>query len=50
MTLSLAKGPQRIMARAVDGLGRTQPLDGAVGWNPASHGWNGGQRVEVTVI
>jgi DMSO/TMAO reductase YedYZ molybdopterin-dependent catalytic subunit len=48
--LSLPKGRQSIMARAVDGLGRTQPLDGAVGWNPAGYGWNGVQRVEVTVI
>jgi len=49
-TTSLAKGRHRIMARAVDGLGRTQPLDGAIGWNPAGYGWNGVQRVDVTVI
>ncbi|HWB08421.1 MAG TPA: sulfite oxidase [Pirellulales bacterium] len=49
-TLSLPKGRQRIMARAVDGLGRTQPLDGAIGWNPAGYAWNGVQRVEVTVV
>ncbi len=47
--IPLSKGPGRIMARATDALGRTQPLDGAIGWNPAGYGWNGVQTVEVKV-
>src|SRR3569623_816233 len=41
--LPLEAGSQKIMARAVDALGRTQPLDGTIGWNPAGYGWNGVQ-------
>jgi sulfite oxidase len=48
-TVELTKGKQRLLARAVDVLGRTQPLDGSIGWNPAGYGWNGVQRVEVQV-
>lgn len=47
--LPLETGSQKIMARAVDALGRTQPLDGTIGWNPAGYGWNGVQTVQVTV-
>ena len=47
--LSLNKGRHRIMARAIDALGRSQPLDGTIAWNPAGYGWNGVQRVEVEV-
>lgn len=48
-TLTLKKGKQRLLARAVDALGRTQPLDGAIGWNPAGYGWNGVHRVAFEV-
>ncbi|MGH7193631.1 MAG: sulfite oxidase, partial [Candidatus Saccharimonadales bacterium] len=48
-SVTLPKGPGRIMARATDALGRGQPLDGAIGWNPAGYGWNGVQTVAVTV-
>ncbi|HQU47279.1 MAG TPA: sulfite oxidase [Pirellulales bacterium] len=48
-TLTLKKGKQRLLARAVDALGRTQPLDGAIGWNPAGYAWNGVHRVEFRV-
>jgi sulfite oxidase len=48
--LTLKKGRHHIMARAVDALGRTQPLDGSIGWNPAGYGWSGVQRVEVEVL
>ncbi|HJT30873.1 MAG TPA: sulfite oxidase, partial [Pirellulales bacterium] len=47
--VTLKKGPQRIMARATDALGRSQPLDGTIGWNPAGYGWNGVQTVQVQV-
>jgi DMSO/TMAO reductase YedYZ molybdopterin-dependent catalytic subunit len=43
------RGTHRILARAVDALGRTQPLDGSIGWNPAGYGWNGVQRVQINV-
>jgi hypothetical protein len=46
--LTLAKGRRRILARAVDALGRTQPLDGAIDWNPAGYGWHGVHAVEST--
>lgn len=49
-TVTLKKGQQRLLARAVDALGRTQSLDGSIGWNPAGYGWNGVQRVEVVVV
>lgn len=47
LTISMKRGRQRIMARATDALGRSQPLDGTIGWNPAGYGWNGVQTVEV---
>jgi hypothetical protein len=33
----------------VDALGRTQPLDGSIAWNPAGYAWNGVDAVTVTV-
>lgn len=48
-TLIVKKGKQRLLARAIDALGRSQPLDGAIGWNPAGYGWNGVHRVEFQV-
>jgi len=47
---TLAQGKCRILARAIDALGRTQPLDGAIDWNPAGYGWHGVHVVEVTVV
>jgi len=47
--IKLDAGEHVLMCRAVDRLGRTQPLDGAVGWNPAGYGWNGVQSVKITV-
>lgn len=47
--LQLERGSQQIMARAVDALGRTQPLDGSIGWNPAGYCWSGVQTVQVNV-
>jgi DMSO/TMAO reductase YedYZ molybdopterin-dependent catalytic subunit len=48
--LRVAKGRQRIMARAIDALGRTQPFNGAIDWNPAGYGWHGVHTVEIDVI
>ncbi|HVW39458.1 MAG TPA: sulfite oxidase [Pirellulales bacterium] len=47
--LELKRGTHRILASAIDALGRTQPLDGAIGWNPAGYCWNGVQRVQINV-
>lgn len=49
LALNLKTGPHRIMARATDALGRSQPLDGTIGWNPSGYGWNGVQTVAVNV-
>lgn len=49
MTISLPAGEQRIIARAVDALGRTQPLDAAAGWNPDGYAWHNAHRVTVHV-
>jgi DMSO/TMAO reductase YedYZ molybdopterin-dependent catalytic subunit len=47
--LDLPRGEQTILARAIDALGRTQPLDGAIQWNPAGYGWSGVHKVTVRV-
>jgi sulfite oxidase len=44
----LKPGPHQIWARAIDGLGRTQPLDGSVYWNPNGYEWTGVFKTEVT--
>lgn len=49
MPLTLAKGKHTIMSRAVDTLGNTQPLDGAIDWNPDGYVWHGADRVTVEV-
>ena len=38
-----------MVARAIDDLGRTQPLDGSVNWNPNGYEWTGVFQTEVTV-
>jgi hypothetical protein len=48
--LQLKRGPQQIWARAFDTLGRTQPLDGSIYWNPEGYTWNGVEKIEVTVM
>lgn len=47
--LDLTTGKHVILCRAVDALGRTQPRDGAIDWNPAGYGWHGADAVTVTV-
>lgn len=47
--LQLPSGEQQIWARAVDALGRTQPLDGNVFWNPQGYTWNGVEKIRVHV-
>ncbi|MEZ4598133.1 MAG: molybdopterin-dependent oxidoreductase [Chloroflexota bacterium] len=45
----LQGGTSEIWARAVDALGRTQPMDGSVHWNPNGYEWAGVAKVEVRV-
>jgi sulfite oxidase len=47
--LSLPPGAHQIWARAIDTLGRGQPLDGSIGWNPQGYAWNGVEKIDVTV-
>lgn len=49
LPLDLAKGKHTLISRAVDRLGNTQPLDGAIGWNPDGYLWHGADRVTVQV-
>ena len=42
-------GACEIWARAIDALGRTQPLDGAIYWNPNGYEWTGVFKSEVIV-
>ena len=45
----LEPGAYEVWARAVDALGRTQPLDGNVNWNPNGYEWTGVFKTEITV-
>jgi sulfite oxidase len=45
----LHPGKHEVWCRAVDMLGRSQPLDGAIYWNPNGYEWNGVHKIEVTV-
>lgn len=42
-------GVHEIWSRAIDHLGRSQPLDGSVNWNPNGYEWTGVFKTEVTV-
>jgi DMSO/TMAO reductase YedYZ molybdopterin-dependent catalytic subunit len=48
-SVELPVGPHQIWARAVDALGRTQPLDGSIYWNPQGYTWNGVEKIDVSV-
>jgi len=45
----LPAGRHEFWARAVDALGRSQPLDGSIHWNPSGYEWNGVEKIAVTV-
>jgi len=47
--LPLAAGKHQIWARAIDALGRGQPADGSIHWNPQGYAWNGMEKIDVTV-
>jgi sulfite oxidase len=46
---TLKPGTHEIWARAIDALGRSQPLDGKIFWNPNGYEWTGVFKTEVTV-
>jgi DMSO/TMAO reductase YedYZ molybdopterin-dependent catalytic subunit len=48
--LALPRGEHTLLVRATDELGRSQPLNGNVYWNPRGYEWNGVDRVKVTVV
>jgi sulfite oxidase len=45
----LKPGTHEIWARAIDALGRSQPLDGEIFWNPNGYEWTGIFKNKVTV-
>ncbi len=47
--LKLPPGKQQVWAMAIDELGRGQPMDGAIHWNPQGYTWNGVEKISVTV-
>jgi sulfite oxidase len=46
---NLKPGVHEIWSRAIDALGRSQPLDGSIFWNPNGYEWTGVFKVEVTM-
>jgi sulfite oxidase len=42
-------GTYAVWSRSVDALGRSQPLDGKIYWNPNGYEWNGVHKIQVTV-
>jgi DMSO/TMAO reductase YedYZ molybdopterin-dependent catalytic subunit len=47
---TLKPGIHEIWARATDALGRSQPLDGKIFWNPNGYEWTGVFKNKVTVV
>lgn len=47
--LNLPRGATKILSRAIDAAGNSQPLDGTIHWNPAGYAWNGVDAVRVDV-
>jgi hypothetical protein len=48
--LKLPAGEHEIWTRAVDRLGRSQPIDGSIHWNPSGYEWNGVEKISVQVV
>jgi sulfite oxidase len=44
----LSPGRHELWSRAVDAFGRTQPIEGALFWNPGGYCWNGVDKVVVS--
>lgn len=48
--VTLPAGQAEIWTRAVDGLGRSQPLNGSVVWNPRGYEWNGVEKIKIEAL
>ena len=48
-SIELPAGDAEIWSRAWDALGRGQPLDGAIQWNPSGYEWYGVDKITVSV-
>ena len=44
------KGEHSLWLRAQDALGRTQPIDGGLFWNPGGYGWNAVEKIRVMAV
>ena len=49
-TAQFGKGEHPLWIRAVDALGRIQPIDGGLFWNPGGYGWNAIEKIRVTAV
>ena len=49
-TSQFEKGEHSLWIRAVDALGRIQPIDGGLFWNPGGYGWNAIEKIRVTAV
>lgn len=45
----VASGDSEIWSRATDALGRSQPIDGGIFWNPNGYEWNAVDKVKIRV-
>jgi sulfite oxidase len=50
LSMTFEKGEHTIWVRAVDALGRTQPVDGGLFWNPGGYGWNAIEKIRVIAV
>jgi DMSO/TMAO reductase YedYZ molybdopterin-dependent catalytic subunit len=46
---ALKPGTHPVWSRAIDTLGRSQPLDGNIHWNPNGYAWHGVDKIEVAI-
>ncbi len=49
-SVAFDKGEHSLWIRAVDALGRTQPFDGGLFWNPGGYGWNAVEKIRLTAV
>jgi hypothetical protein len=47
--VKLESGRHEAWTRAVDALGNSQPIDGAIHWNPRGYEWNGVEKIRFNV-
>ncbi len=47
--VTLPAGQHEVWSRATDAHGRSQPLNGAIHWNPSGYEWNGVEKIKLMV-